>query len=214
MREGPQPMQAETGTGGIERPHPTPRRQLEPRWSVLLVLALASLLIVSDQLTKAWITPRYGPCGNPAFTPVIGDYAGFSYVCNTGTAFSRFRDSPIVWLPVLIAATAVAWLWIRSLPAGHRLQQIAFGMIIGGATGNLIDRARLGYVVDFVDLRLNDSLRWYVFNVADASIVIGVGLLALAFWRYETGSGTRSEDPAPTPPDKAIHHHTEPHRGG
>jgi signal peptidase II len=207
-------MQAETGVGEGERPLPAPRRQLEPRRSVLLVLALAILLIVSDQLTKAWITPRYGPCGNPVFTPVIGDYAGFSYVCNTGTAFSRFRDSPVVWLPVLIAAAAVAWLWIRSLPAGHLLQQIAFGMIIGGATGNLIDRARLGYVVDFVDLRLNDNLRWYVFNVADASIVIGVGLLALAFWRYETGTGARSEDLAPTPADKAPHPHTEPHRGG
>jgi signal peptidase II len=214
MREGPQSMQVETGAGGTERPLPVPQRQLEPRWSVLLVLTLASVLIVSDQLTKAWITPRYGPCGNPVFTPVIGDYAGFSYVCNTGTAFSRFRDSPIVWLPVLIAACSVAWLWYRSLPAGHLLQQIAFGMIIGGAIGNMIDRARLGYVVDFVDLRLNDDLRFYVFNVADSSIVIGVGLLALAFWRYETGTGTRSEDPAPTPADKASHPHTEAHRGG
>ena len=214
MGEGPQPMQAETGAGGTERPLPTPRRHLEPRRSVLLVLALASVLIVSDQLTKAWITPRYGPCGNPVFTPVIGDFAGFSYVCNTGTAFSRFRDSPIVWLPVLIAASAVAWLWIRSLPAGHLLQQIAFGMIIGGATGNLIDRARLGYVVDFVDLRLNDSLRWYVFNVADASIVIGVGLLALAFWRYETGIGASATDQsnAPIPPEPLEG--PAPHRGG
>jgi signal peptidase II len=179
---------------------------------VLLVLALASVLIVSDQLTKAWITPRYGPCGNPIFTPVIGDYAGFSYVCNTGTAFSRFRDSPIVWVPVLIAASAVFWLWYRSLSSGYLLQQLAFGLIIGGASGNLIDRARLGYVVDFVDLRLNDSLRWYVFNVADAAIVIGVGLLALAFWRYETGSGAPTTTP-PAPADSAAQPHPDPHRG-
>jgi signal peptidase II len=187
-------MQAETGAGATERATPAPRRQLEPRRSVILVLVLASVLIVADQLTKAWITPRYGPCGNPNFTPVIGEYAGFSYVCNTGAAFSSFRDSPVIWLPVLIAAGAVFWLWYRSLPAGYLLQQIAFGMIIGGATGNMIDRARLGYVVDFVDLRLSDTLRFYVFNVADSSITIGVVLLAIAFWRYETGQAASTSD--------------------
>jgi signal peptidase II len=183
-------MQAETGMGTIESVETASRRQLQPRQAVLLVLLLACVVIVADQLTKAWITPRYGPCGTPGFTPVIGRFAGFSYVCNNGTAFSRFQNSPLVWLPVLIAFTAVGWLWLRSLPLGRMLQQCAFGLVIGGATGNLIDRARLGYVVDFVDLRLNDTLRFYVFNVADSSICIGVALLAVAFWRYEaTASG-------------------------
>lgn len=188
--EGPQPMQAETEMGTIEPVETVPRRQLQMKQAVLLVFALASTIIVADQLTKAWITPRYGPCGTIGFTPVLGRFAGFSYVCNTGTAFSRFQNSTLVWLPVLIAVTAVAWLWLRSLPLGRTLQQFAFGLVIGGATGNLIDRARLGYVVDFVDLRLSDTLRWYVFNVADASICVGVLLLAVAFWRYEaTGEG-------------------------
>ena len=180
-------MQAETGAEAIERVATAPRRQLRPRQAVLLVLVLAIAIIVADQLTKAWITPRYGPCGNPTFTPVIGDYAGFSYVCNTGTAFARFQNTPLVWVPVLVAVCAVAWLWYRSLEAGHPLQQFAFGLVIGGASGNLLDRARLGYVVDFVDLRLNEGLRFYVFNVADSAISIGVVLLALAFWRYDAG---------------------------
>ncbi len=154
--------------------------------AVLLVAALVSVILVVDQLTKGWITPRYGPCGNPTFTPVLGRYAGISYVCNTGTAFSRFQNSAFVWLPVLLAVGVVAWLWARSLLAARPLQQIAFGLIIGGALGNIIDRARFGYVVDFVDLRLSDQLRWYVFNVADSCIVIGVALLAFAFWRAET----------------------------
>ena len=178
-------MQAETGMGVAEPVETAPRRQLETKQAVVLVVLLACAIIIADQLTKAWITPRYGPCGTPGFTPVIGRFAGFSYVCNTGTAFSRFQNSPLVWLPVLIAFTAVGWLWLRSLPLGRTLQQFAFGLVIGGATGNLIDRARLGYVVDFVDLRLSDSLRFYVFNVADSSICIGVALLAVAFWRYE-----------------------------
>jgi signal peptidase II len=175
--------------GGDE--NPPPRRQIEPRRAIPLVLGLAAALIVADQLTKAWITERYGPCGNPTFTPVIGRFAGFSYVCNTGTAFARFQGSSFVWILVLIAAGAVAWLWIRSLPQGRILQQVAFGLIIGGAIGNLIDRIRVGYVIDFVDLRLNDTLRFYVFNVADSAISIGVVLLAIAFWRYETGGDSR-----------------------
>ena len=189
--EGPQPMQAETGMDTIEPVETVPRRQLAPRQAVVLVMLLAGVVILADQLTKAWITPRYGPCGTVGFTPVLGRFAGLSYVCNTGTAFSRFQNSPLVWLPVLIAFTAVGWLWLRSLPQGYTLQQFAFGLVIGGATGNLIDRARLGYVVDFVDLRLNDNLRFYVFNVADSAISVGVALLAVAFWRYEATASAR-----------------------
>jgi signal peptidase II len=157
-----------------------------------LVLLVATLLVIADQLVKSWITARFGPCGNPVFTPVIGHNAGISYVCNTGTAFSRFEGSPIVWLPVLIAVGAVLWLWVRSLQAIYPLQQFSFALIIGGAIGNVVDRARLGYVVDFIDLRLNDQLRFYVFNVADSCISIGVVLLALAFWRMETRRAARA----------------------
>lgn len=165
--------------------------------AVALVIAFVAVILVADQLTKNWITARYGPCGNPIFTPVLGRFAGFSYVCNSGTAFSRFENSAFVWLPVLFALVVVAWLWVRSLRGAELLQQIAFGLIIGGALGNVIDRARLGYVVDFVDLRLNDQLRFYVFNVADSSISIGVVLLALAFWRAETTSQKEAARPEP-----------------
>lgn len=183
------------GDTGMDRRADAPRSALTRGRAVTLVLLLAALLVVADQLVKSWITPRFGPCGSPIFTPVIGHNAGISYVCNTGTAFSRFAGSSIVWLPVLIAVGVVLWLWVRSLQAAiHPLQQFAFALIIGGALGNVIDRARLGYVVDFIDLRLNDQLRFYVFNVADSCISIGVVLLALAFWRMET----RRDTPPPT----------------
>jgi signal peptidase II len=180
-------VQDATDERAATRPEPAVRTPplLPVRRAVALVLGLIAVILIADQATKAWITPRYGPCGNPTFTPVIGDYAGISYVCNTGTAFARFQNASFVWLPVLFAAGVVAWLWVRSLAAPRLWQQVAFGLIIGGASGNLIDRARLGYVVDFVDLRINDSLRWYVFNVADSCIVVGVILLAITFWRAE-----------------------------
>jgi signal peptidase II len=154
------------------------------RAAVLLALGVAVAVISFDQATKAAITARSDwYCGNPTFYPVLGPNAGFSFVCNRGAAFSSFQNSPLVVVPVLIALAAVGWLWVRSLDLPGRLQQVAFGLVIGGAIGNLIDRSRYGYVIDFVDLRLNETYRWYVFNVADASICIGVACLALAFWR-------------------------------
>ena len=173
---------------------PGARRRFDRRRALVLALALGVLVVLADQITKAAITARYGNCGDPTFYPVLGRYAGFSYVCNTGTAFSRFAGSQLVWVPVLIAVAAVLWLWLRSLAVPRPLQQLAFGLIIGGAIGNLIDRARLGYVVDFVDLRLSDSLRWYVFNVADASICVGVALLALAYWRATPAPDRRDRE--------------------
>lgn len=169
------------------------RRGFDRRRAVVLVLALAVLIVIADQVTKAAITARYAPCGNPTFYPVFGQYAGFSYVCNTGTAFSRFQGGSFVWLLVLLAIGAVLWLWVRSLATPSLFQQVAFGLIIGGAIGNVVDRVRLGYVVDFVDLRLSDTLRWYVFNVADASICVGVAILVLTSWR-----GAVPADSAPT----------------
>lgn len=171
----------DTGDRG-RTPAARTRRVVSRRAAAALALGLATLIVVLDQITKAAVTARIGGCGNPNFYPVFGTHAGFSYICNSGTAFSRFSGSSLVWLPVGFAALVVGWLWYRSLEEPRLLQQVAFGLILGGATGNMIDRARLGYVVDFVDLRLTQSLRWYVFNVSDAAITFGVIALALAFW--------------------------------
>ena len=198
MQAGPEAATRTSGSGSSPDQLSGRRgRFLTIGQAVALVLALVAVILIADQLTKSWIMARYGPCGNPTFTPVIGRFAGFSYVCNSGTAFSRFENSAFVWLPVLLALVVVSWLWARSLSGATLLQQIAFGLIIGGAIGNVIDRARLGYVVDFVDLRLNDQLRFYVFNVADSCICIGVGLLALAFWRAETTNQKEAARPEP-----------------
>ena len=198
MQAGPETATHPPSSGSPADEFPGgPWRLLTVGQAVSLVLAFVAVILIADQLTKSWITPRYGPCGNPTFTPVLGRFAGFSYVCNSGTAFSRFENSAFVWLPVLLALVVVAWLWARSLSEAQLLQQIAFGLIIGGALGNVIDRARLGYVVDFVDLRLNDQWRFYVFNVADSCICIGVALLALAFWRAETTNQKEAARPEP-----------------
>lgn len=184
---------AELGPTAPERP----RRDITRRGAVGVALGLAAIIIVVDQLSKAAVTARIGACGNPNFYPVVGQNAGLSYVCNSGTAFSRFSGSPFVWLPVTFAALVVSWLWYRSLEAPWFFQQVAFGLLLGGASGNMIDRFRFGYVVDFVDLRLSPTLRWYVFNVSDAAITCGVIALAIAFWLQPDQPTKRLGAPVP-----------------
>jgi signal peptidase II len=76
------------------------------------------------------------------------------------------------------ALTVLAVLGLRMLPTGGRLTPLALGLIFGGAVGNLIDRARFGAVVDFVDVHYR-GFHWWAFNVADSAITVGVALLAL-----------------------------------
>ena len=89
-------MQTGTGDQAMEDPPQAdlPSGGFPVRRAVALVLGLAALIIACDQVTKAAITARYQPCGNPIFYPILGPHAGFSYVCNTGTAFSRSGAGP------------------------------------------------------------------------------------------------------------------------
>ena len=97
-----------------------------------------------------------------------------SYVQNTGAAFGLFKGQQ--WLFVAISLGVMAWI-VRELWVHHpmnRLMGWACGLLLGGAAGNVIDRVRLGYVVDFIDLRV-----WPVFNIGDSAITIAVCLLIL-----------------------------------
>lgn len=113
--------------------------------------------------------------------PLIGDYLTIYYIQNSGAAFGLFSNN--VALVVLIAAAVcvITYLYVRMLNSGPLFYKLIFGMIIGGALGNLIDRAiRGGYVVDFIYFRIPQiNYRFAIFNLADASISVGVFLLFL-----------------------------------
>ena len=85
-----------------------------------------------------------------------------------------------MFLVIAVIVSAVILYYYRQVPSGGWLIRLALGLQLGGALGNVIDRVRLGYVVDFLD-----AWRWPVFNVADSCIVIGVGLLMLIMLREE-----------------------------
>ena len=140
--------------------------------------ALAVLLL--DLATKYWALQRLPP-GIPL--PLIDGLFSLTLVMNPGLAFGMLAGMPAGWrwLVALLSIGALAVLamvGLRMLPGGGRLTPLALGLIFGGAVGNLIDRARFGAVVDFLDFHWR-GYHWPAFNAADSAITVGVTLLAL-----------------------------------
>ena len=157
----------------------TRRREISFPLRGLLFLGLAALVVVVDQITKRIAEDRLERSGLRSVpVPVVGDYLRLTYVENRGAAFGLLQDQTAFFVFVGILVIGVIAASYRYLPrSGFRLH-LALGLQLGGAIGNLIDRIRQGYVVDFVDFGYHSNW-WPVFNVADSAIVIGVGLLAL-----------------------------------
>jgi len=164
------------------------------------VISLAVLLL--DQWTKGIITRAYEVHQS---TSVITNLFDITYVRNSGAAFGLFAsvDSSVkaivlnsVAVLVFLVVSAYA---LRSSHKSIRLQ-LGFALILGGAVGNLLDRVRFGYVVDFLDFSISGH-HWPAFNVADSAICIGVGLLFLDMLRAEENA--EEERGAPQPPAAA-----------
>lgn len=141
----------------------------------LLFLGLALLVVVVDQVTKRLAETRLR---DQRSVPVVDDILRLTYVQNRGAAFGLLQDQTTFFVLVGILVIGVIAASYRYLPRSGFLLHLALGLQLGGAIGNLIDRVRQGYVVDFVDFGYRANW-WPVFNVADSAIVIGVALLAL-----------------------------------
>ena len=139
-------------------------------WTVFGGLAVA--IVVVDQLTKAWLQANFAP-GQVA--EVLGDTVRLVFGQNTGALFGLFRDQALLF--ALASLGVVGLIVVYHGRAARSLYlSISLGFLLGGAVGNLIDRIRLGYVVDFVDVGIG-NLRFYTFNVADAAISTAIVLL-------------------------------------
>jgi signal peptidase II len=139
--------------------------------------AFAAALIAADQITKRLVAEHLWPGRAVEVVPHLFNLA-LSH--NTGGAFSLFPDKPALFTVLSIAAvTLLCYLFTRL--EGNPGASMAAAAIFAGAVGNLADRFRLGYVVDFVDLHVG-PWHWYVFNVADAAITLGaISLFLLTF---------------------------------
>jgi signal peptidase II len=156
----------------------SPRFSLTPA-KLALPLATAAVVAGLDQWSKLAVVRAFGLYEGKA---VIPNLFNLVHVRNTGVAFSMFSGMDPRWsVPFLVLVTllAVAGVvgYLAYLPP-KRITQSALGLILGGAVGNLIDRARLGYVIDFLDAYWG-RFHWPAFNVADIAISVGVVLLAI-----------------------------------
>jgi signal peptidase II len=170
------------------------------RWD-LIVAAIALGVIIIDQFTKALVLGHFR--GQHAFdvVPVIGNIITLENYGNTGAAFSSFTKSPgLLAFLILVAIGVIGWMYWSTRPRGNPWLKATFGLIIGGAVGNLIDRVRLGYVVDFVHFQIPAiHYDFAVFNMADSAICIGVVALGIIFWTLPRESTEYISDGSPKP---------------
>jgi signal peptidase II len=158
-------------------------------------LGLLGAVVVLDQVTKALISRSMDL---HEYVPVIDGILSLSHVRNQGAAFGVLSNAGLPHQPVLLSAVslvalaAIAVYFVR-LPASARMPRIALSLVLGGAIGNLVDRVRLGYVVDFVHVFWRDHV-WPDFNVADSAITVGVALLVLDVLRSRRGETTSAPD--------------------
>lgn len=142
-----------------------------------LFILVAVLVVAGDQYTKQLVATHFLPDESRIVFPHV---LWLTYVQNQHGAFGLFGSHPLVLAALASIVLVSFFVWYRQERGGWGTH-VAFALILGGAIGNILDRVRLGYVVDFFDLR------WFpVFNVADSCITIGVCLLLLRMLRHET----------------------------
>jgi signal peptidase II len=142
------------------------------RWPIFIGIAAAVLIL--DQLAKAWLVSTLSPGER---IQVVGDFVRLVHSQNTGALFGLFRDQALFFAIVSVGVVA-AIVWFHHSSGRNTLLSIALGLLLGGALGNMTDRFRIGYVVDFVDVGLG-TLRFYTFNIADSAISLAILLLLI-----------------------------------
>jgi signal peptidase II len=171
-----------TTQGGPEAADRVGRLSRVPLWPTFAGLALA--VLAADQLTKAWLTSFLPP---GASVEIVGEWLRLVHSRNTGAIFGLFRDQVAIFAFVSVAVVGLI-VWYHARSGRSPVMSVALGLLLGGALGNLTDRIRLGYVVDFVDAGIG-TFRWYTFNVADAAISAALLLLVLVTLRPSLAGG-------------------------
>ena len=153
-----------------------------PLRRVLLIGAVALVVYALDRVTKSWVVAEI-----PLNTSreIVDGWVHVANVRNTGAAFGLLPERTSLLSILSVVAVLVILYYYRSLAARSAPIAATLGMQLGGAAGNLVDRVGQGYVVDFVDAGIPGGWRFWAFNVADSSIVVGIGLVTLLLWVEE-----------------------------
>ncbi|MBC8449339.1 MAG: signal peptidase II [Chloroflexi bacterium] len=140
----------------------------------LLLLPVAALVLILDQLSKTWVLGNIPLYGDWVPIPALAKILTFQHVTNTGAAFGLFPNGGTALLAIAVVVIVAIIVYTRYLSTERWLVLLSLGLQLGGALGNLTDRLRFGHVVDFIKVGW-----WPNFNVADMSLITGVALLAL-----------------------------------
>ena len=141
----------------------------------ILISSTALIIVLLDQLTKFLIRKNFNL--NESI-PIIKNIFHFTYITNTGSAFSMFQGYNIFFMIFSAIVICAILYYIRKIKENEKLLQFAFGLLLAGTVGNLIDRIFFGAVTDFLDFRI-----WPVFNIADSAVTISVILLIAILWK-------------------------------
>ncbi len=164
------------------------------KWFSLIAVALA--VIIADQITKALVVANLALYQSWAPVDSLRQLFTVTRVHNTGAAFGLFPDGGAFFALVAVIVVGIVIYFYRTMPDEMPLIGIALGLQLGGAMGNLIDRLRQGYVVDFFDFKF-----WPVFNIADSGIVVGtLSLLVLMWWQERRAAQKNQDGPPANPP--------------
>lgn len=163
------------GCGELATPHGRTEKIM------LVWLLIIAGVVGLDQLTK-WLTVIN--LNLRETVPIIENVFHFTYVRNTGAAFSIFNEPDERWIFLTMSVIAIIalffYLWKEK--NGDKLLCVGMSFILGGGIGNMIDRCLLGYVIDFIDVRL---IKFAIFNIADSFVCVGVALFVIAVLRSE-----------------------------
>ena len=153
------------------------------------VLCIATLVVFLDQVSK-WLVMESMSLGE--HVRVVGSFFKLSYIHNPGAVFGLTFGGKYLHLILACAALVVVVLMLLRLPATEKIANLGLSLVFGGAIGNVIDRIRFGWVIDFLNFGFGD-VRWWVFNVADACVTVGAGLLILSYGGGDKEDG-KSDD--------------------
>lgn len=140
-----------------------------------MALLLSVVIIIIDQIAKFGAI-KHLKNKNPYI--IINDFFEFNYVENRGAAFGILKHRRIFFIVITLVVIIFLTIYtIKNYNLLNKLSVFAFSLLIGGASGNLIDRIRFGYVVDFLSFRFFNKYDFPVFNIADISIVVSTGII-------------------------------------
>jgi len=149
------------------------------RGRLRLFLIIAALVVVLDQVTKLLVN------SNRPHVALLPGFLDLVYVENTGAIFGLFHSHSEFFIVLGIAGVIAILVFLRYFPPITTLGAVSFALILSGAAGNLIDRIRFGYVIDFVSMHVQELFYWPAFNVADTALTVGI--LALIYYFYKSG---------------------------